>query len=79
MKTTGYCEAQLTVMLTRQLRRGLCAGPPIDVDALQEEAWHKDWRKYLLCFQSNQLEREFLELHAGKLISWKGTCTPFKA
>lgn len=42
------------------------AVPTHDVDALQREAWHKGWRKYLLCFQSNELEREFLELHAGK-------------
>ena len=34
-----------------------------------ERAWHKDWRKYLLCFQSDQLEREFLEFHAGRLQS----------
>ena len=60
----------------------LLAAPTYDVDDIQQQALHKGWQRYLLCFQSSQLEREFLESHAGKvsalslvLISQQKHCT----
>ena len=36
-----------------------------DLDTLMQQAMHRGWRRWFLCFQSSRLERDFLSFYAG--------------
>lgn len=41
------------------------AVPFWDLDTLMQQATHRGWRRWFLCFQSSRLERDFLSYYAG--------------